>query len=64
MVAEILGHSRAARQGVTATYTAANPEAVRPYLVAAVRAMLGMAEADPEAASSVVVPFTRGQNLG
>jgi len=64
VVAEILGHSRAARQGVTATYTAANPEAVRPYLVAAVRAMLGKADADAEAAPSVVVPFTRDQNLG
>ncbi len=56
----MLGHSRQARAGVTATYLGANPEAVRPYLAAAARAMLGK----PEAAPSVVVPFTRDQNLG
>ena len=46
VVGEILGHSRAARQGVTATYTATNPEAVRPYLDAAARVIFGEAEAE------------------
>ena len=63
-VGEILGHSRKQKMGVTEVYVEPNPESVRPFLLAAVQAMLGTAEADAEAAPGVVVPFTRDQSAG
>ncbi len=62
VVAEILGHSRKARAGVTADYIAAsNPEAVRPFLEKAARAMLGEPEPAAEAADgpATVIKFPK-----